>query len=233
MWIDDQADLETVKTWVKHCPAMKLVATIDGKILWANAAFLEWSQYTLAELTKISWIQLSVADENLEYDMASAKMLDVYTPMYRVKKQYIPKGSAPEWGILNVMRYPMNGEIKWCLCTWEPMKDSSSAAFKQAMDSNEKIQQRITEMTEVLKVITAQTDEDRYVISTIRLVQKYPKAAAMVLIFAAGILGLNNLLEFFQRTGLSEIPIRVEPKAESDSVGISVPIHNADMVRLY
>ena len=232
MWIEDHADLDTVKTWVKHCPAMKLVTTMDGKILWANEAFIEWSQYTLAELTKITWMQLSVADENLEYDIASAKMLDVYSPTYKVKKQYIPKGSKPEWGILNVMRYPMSGEIKWCLCTWEPLRNGTATAFAQAMENANKIEKRLEDMASCVKFITSQTEEDRFLLSAIAMIKKHPKVAIAFLVMALGMFGANNMLELLQRTGIIEIPIRVEAVVPREGVG-SINNHANDIARHY
>jgi hypothetical protein len=215
MWIDDIANEHHLRTWVKHCPAMKLVSTLDGKILWANAAFCDWSQYTLSELRKLTWMQISVPDKNLESDIDETKNLDAYNPSYQVKKQYVPKGSKPEWGQLTVMRYPLSGEIECCLCTWEPLKNGTATAFAMAMEHTKKIDERLEAMTTELKVMTGRSDEENFILSGIRMVQRHPKVAAACLAFALSIFGLNNIVELLQRTGLIQLPVKIE-KAENN-----------------
>jgi len=210
MWIDDIASETHLRTWIKHCPAMKLVSTLDGQILWANAAFCDWSQYTLTELRKLTWMSISVPDKNLESDIDEAKNLDAYNPTYQIKKQYIPKGSKPEWGQLTVMRYPLSGEIECCLCTWEPLKNGTATAFAMAMEHTQRLDARIEAMTAELKVITTQTDEDKFILGTIRMIQRHPKIAASFLFVALSIFGLNNIVELLQRTGLIQLPVKVE-----------------------
>jgi len=211
MWIDDIAKEDHLRTWVKHCPAMKLVSTLDGKILWANSAFCDWSQYTLTELRKLTWMQISVPDKNLESDIDESKNLDAYNPTYQVKKQYIPKGAKPEWGQLTVMRYPLAGEIECCLCTWEPLKNGTATAFAMAMEHTQKLDARIEAMTVELRAVTTQTDEDKFVLGAIRVVQRNPKVALGFVVIALSVFGLNNVVELLQRTGLvTGVPVVVE-----------------------
>ena len=231
MWIEKDADEECLRTWIRNCPAMKLVSTLDGKIVWANAAFCSWSQYTLSELLRKKWIDISVDDMNLQSDLEEARRLDSSTPIYKAKRQSIPKGSDPEWGMLTVMRYPIAGEVKFYLCTWEPIHQATSLAFEMAMKNGEKTERRIGEMAEILKAITSQTEEDRYVLSTINMIRKHPRMAVSVLAVGLGLFGLNNILEVLQRTGIIEIPIRIEPVDKE--VG-AVPVdHSTDIVRHY
>lgn len=210
MWIDEASD-DILRTWAKHSPAMKLVSTLDGQILWANDSFLEWSQYTLNEIRRMTWMQLSVPDRNLEADIDELRRLDGYNPSYAVRKQYIPKGQAPEWGQLNVMRYPLTGEIQCCLCTWEPLKNGTARAFAMAMEHNQSIDRKIAEMTTEIQKLTNQTDEDKFVLGTIRLVQRHPKIAIVLLVMIASIFGLNNIVELLQRTGMIHLPVKVDP----------------------
>lgn len=210
MWIDDIANEGHLRTWVKHCPAMKLVSTLDGQILWANAAFCDWSQYTLTELRKMTWMAISVPDKNLESDIDESRNLDAYNPTYQVKKQYIPKGSKPEWGQLTVMRYPLSGEIECCLCTWEPLKNGTATAFAMAMEHTVKLDARIEAMTAELRAVTTQSDEDKFILGAIRMVQRHPKIAASFLFIALSIFGLNNVVELLQRTGLIQLPVKIE-----------------------
>lgn len=209
MWIDETANEHHLRTWIKHCPAMKLVSTLDGQILWANAAFCDWSQYTLTELRRLTWMAISVPDKSLEADVDEARNLDAYNPTYQVKKQYIPKGAKPEWGQLTVMRYPLSGEIECCLCTWEPLKNGTATAFAMAMEHTQRLDARIEAMTMELRAVTTQTDEDKFVLGAIRMVQRHPKIAAAFVAFALSIFGLNNVVELLQRTGIVNLPVKV------------------------
>ena len=222
MWIDEASD-EILRLWMKHSPTMKLVSTVDGQILWANAAFCEWSQYTLGELRRMTWQQISVPDKNLEADIDEAKRLDSYNPTYTIKKQYIPKGQAPEWGQLTVMRYPLTGEIQCCLCTWEPLKNGTAKAFAMAMEHSQSVDKKISEMTAELQKLTNQTDEDKFVLGTIRLVQRHPRLAMAFLVVAASVFGLNNIVELLQRTGIIHLPVKIEPAKTGETAHV-IPV---------
>lgn len=153
---------------------------------------------------------ISVPDKSLEADVDEARNLDAYNPTYQVKKQYIPKGAKPEWGQLTVMRYPLSGEIECCLCTWEPLKNGTATAFAMAMEHTQKLDARIEAMTMELRAVTTQTDEDKFVLGAIRMVQRHPKIAASFLFIALSIFGLNNVVELLQRTGLIQLPVKIE-----------------------
>jgi hypothetical protein len=153
---------------------------------------------------------ISVPDKSLEADVDEARNLDAYNPTYQVKKQYIPKGAKPEWGQLTVMRYPLSGEIECCLCTWEPLKNGTATAFAMAMEHTQRLDARIEAMTMELRAVTTQTDEDKFVLGAIRMVQRHPKIAAGFLFIALSIFGLNNVVELLQRTGLIQLPVKVE-----------------------
>jgi len=219
MWIDD-TDCEPMRLWLKHTPAMKLVSSLSGHILWANSAFCEWSQYTLNELRRMTWMQLSVPDKNLEADIDEANNLDAYSPSYIVKKQYSPKGSKPEWGQLTVMRFPLSGEIQCCLCTWEPLKNGTATAFTMAMEHSEKLDKKIETMTTEIRTLTSQSDDDKLFLGAIHIIQRNPKLAIGLIVAGLSIFGLNNIVELLQRTGLVTLPVKiekVEASAESPS----------------
>lgn len=213
MWIDDIATDAHLRAWIKHCPAMKLVTSMDGKILWANSAFCEWSHYTLNELRRLTWREISVPDKNLEGD-DEAKTLDSYNPSYTVLKQYQPKQSQPEWGHLSVMRYPLTGEIECCLCTWDPLKNGTATAFSMAMEHTQKLDARLEAMTAEISVLTAQTDEEKFGLSAFRMIKRHPKVAATILFVGLSVFGLNNLLSLLQKTGVVSLPVKIETVTE-------------------
>jgi hypothetical protein len=211
MWIDEIATDSHLRAWLKHTPAMKLVSTLDGKILWANSAFCDWSQYTLGELRKLTWMQISVPDESLRSDIDESARLDAYNPMYQVKKQYIPKGMKPEWGQLTVMRYPLTGEIECCFCTWEPLKNGTATAFAMAIENYKTIEKRIEEMTKEMRLITHQSEEDKFILGGFRMIKRNPRLSLGFLVIALSVFGLNNVVELLQRTGLvTGVPVVVE-----------------------
>jgi len=210
MWLENIKNDDMLKAWLRHSPAMKLVSTVDGKILWANTAFCEWSHYTLSELRELTWMQISVPDKNLEADIAETKRLDAYNPSYIVKKQYIPKGSKPEWGNLTVMRYPLHGEIECCLCTWEPLKNGTAVAFAMAIEHTQKLDAKVEALTTEIKTVAAQTDEDKFLISASRMIQRHPKMAVCLLVVSLSVLGVNSVAELLQRIGVIQPPAMIE-----------------------
>jgi PAS domain S-box-containing protein len=210
MWVNE-APPEQLATMIEYCAALKLVSGPNGEIFYANAAFREWSEYSLFELKSIGWKKLSVENDSLTADIEAAKQVgDGYIQSYTVRKQYRTKSGAAHWGNLSVIRYPASGEIQCYFCVWEPFKNGTSTAFAMAMEHAQKLDARIEAMTAELKMITTQTEEDRFFLSTIRMVQRYPKASAAMLFFALSIFGLNNIVELLQRTGLIQLPVKIE-----------------------
>lgn len=73
-------------------------------------------------------------------------------------------------------------------------------------------------MTAEIKTVTTQTDEDRFVLGSIRMMQRHPKLMIAIFTLAPSIFGLNNIVELLQRTGLVQAPVVVE---RSDNVNKS------------
>ena len=210
MWVNE-APTEQLAVMIEHCAALKLVSGPNGEILYANAAFREWSEYSLFELKAIGWKKLSVENESLNADIEAVKQVgDGYIQSYTVRKQYRTKSGTAHWGNLSVIRYPAAGDIQCFFCVWEPFKNGTSTAFAMAMEHTQKLDARIEAMTAELKSITTQTDEDKFVLGAIRMVQRHPKIAASFLFIALSIFGLNNIVELLQRTGLIQLPVKIE-----------------------
>ena len=223
---------DVVSTIIRSSGIMWFISKPSGEILDASPEFMRWIGYTHEEIIRLTWMQISVHDDSLNADMHSVQNLTPYDPFYIVRKQYVPKNDKPAWGELTVTRHPMVGDkVEYCFCTWHPLKNGTAEAFAKAIENGLLVEKRISEMTTVLKQLTSQSEEDRYVLSTINMVKKHPRIAAAFVVIALGMFGLNNVLEILQRTGLIEIPIRIEQKAEQ-SVG-SVMDHSQDIVRHY
>jgi PAS domain S-box-containing protein len=232
MWVNE-APPEQLATMIEYCAALKLVSGPNGEIFYANAAFREWSEYSLFELKSIGWKKLSVENDSLTADIEAAKQVgDGYIQSYTVRKQYRTKSGAAHWGNLSVIRYPASGEIQCYFCVWEPFKNGTSTAFAMAMEHAQKLDARIEAMTAELKMITTQTEEDRFFLSTIRMVQRYPKASAAMLFFALSIFGLNNIVELLQRTGLIQLPVKIERVGNEEQSHAVLAHEIADPVRI-
>lgn len=211
MWVYE-VDADKLAVMVEHCAAMKLVSGPNGEIYYANAAFREWSEYSMTELKAIGWQRLSVENESLAADFDAIKQVtDGYIQTYTIRKQYRTKSGTAHWGNLSVLRYPASGPVEYFFCVWEPYKNGTSTAFNLAMERFETVGERLAEMASELRVITAQTDEDRFVLGGIRMCQRHPRIAAAFLAIALSVLGANNLLSLLQRVGIVELPIHVAP----------------------
>lgn len=230
MWISE-ADDQILRTWIKYCPVCKMVSTADEKILYANNAFLEWIGYTLAELQSIGWRKISVDDESLDADLkALREMNDGYNEVYRVQKQYLPKNGKPEWGVLTVMRYPAVGEIKCYLCTWEPLRNGTQAAFTLAMEKLGIMTTAIEGIKNEVKTLTTMDEDATLVNSAIRFVKRHPKVAGVLVALAVSVFGLNNIVELGQRIGLLELPVKIQPVQPAGDVPQANLINQRDMM---
>ena len=127
-WLRKQPE-ELLDHFLRFTECPLLVSLPDGRCLWANEAFTNRMKYTESELvgyTKpngdkvdgVTWDTFTVPDENLDADIQAVRELEAgERTSYRCKKQYIPKDSAPEDVIIQVLRYPSLGEFQCCLVT--------------------------------------------------------------------------------------------------------------------
>jgi PAS domain S-box-containing protein len=229
MWISEVDD-KILRTWVKHCPALKLVSTADFRILYANDSFCEWIGYTLKELQSIGWKRISVDDESLQADIKAVNdIVDGYQSTYRVQKQYIPKNGKPEWGLLSVMRYPATGDLVCFLCTFEPLKNGTQTAFNMAMERIGDMTTQIGGLRNEVGKLTSQDEETTWINATVRMCRKHPRVAASLLAMALGIFGANNILELSQRLGIVDIPVPLKKAIEArETAGINISEDKSD-----
>ena len=210
MWLQ-QASPEKLAVVIEYCSALKMISGPDGEIHHANTAFCEWSQYTLRELIKIGWKELSVDGASMDADLEAVNdMVSGYTQKYSVQKQYRTKSGSAVWGTLSVVRYPATGPVEFFSCTFDPLKNGSAAAFAHAVEFSTKLERRFTEMTAEIQTITRQTEEDRFVLSLSKMMIKYTKVVVGILVFLAMMTGLTKTIQFLQQMGIMPIPVQVE-----------------------
>jgi len=210
VWLQT-ADREILVALIRHCSSMYIISRLDGTIVWANPAFCEWSRYSLMELQRMTWMQLSVENEDLQAGMESLGNLTEYNISYTVQKRYIPKNDRPQLGNLQVTRYPPHGSIELCLCKWEPLVNGTAQAFELALDSNKRFSEKMDSLTKAIEATTKQTDEQKFVNSLIVVCQKHPRIALSVLVIFLGLVGLDNTVATAQRLGfLPQPPVTVK-----------------------
>ena len=220
MWIRSQTQ-ELLESWLRESPALKLAKGPDGQIYWANEAFCEWSRYTVSELQEMGWMKLSVQDGSFKADMqAMEQLVEGFDKRYTCQKQYIPKNGQPQWGNLTVTRYPYTGELSCFLCTFEPLKNGTATAFALAVDHIKQCQESITGLEMAISTITKRDQDEDWIVSTVRIMKRYPKIAAFVLAMMMGVLGANNLLELLERLSGVGVPV---PQAVQAPDAVQLP----------
>lgn len=218
MWLE-QAKIEALQLLVKKSSSQYLASTIDGnKILWANDSFCEWSQYTLPELLRKTWLELSVNDGDLAADLEMARALvngDVKS--YTVQKRYMPKNSRPEIGNLHVVRYPETGPFEFCWCLWEPLRNGTAQAFELALESQGKMVAIMTELTQEVKTVTNKTEVESFLLSGLRLSIKYPKVAMFLIVVILGLGQADSVVSTLQRLGFLPPPPVIVQEIKHDA----------------
>lgn len=208
MWLSKQ-DKDLIELLVRECDSPILFTSPDWNICWANRAFEDFIGYTSWELTTgvsgkgINWEKLSVTGENLEADKEMARQCAKgERHSYTIKTQCIPKNEKPAWVELNVIRYPVVGDLKCFIAVVSPLKNGNQAAFamtveklKEFSEELRRIQERHHHMENNIingvKATYAETTETEQIfLSTARLVNKNPKvSAAICLVILIMILG--------------------------------------------
>lgn len=130
-WIDEQTD--SLRLWIRRMKAPLLVSKADGTILYANEAFESFLGYSVAELLRVSWKELTVSDADLEADLAMVRSVQEGTRMeYEQQKSYRHKRGHPKECFIHVLRYPLLGpEIDCFLVTVRPLDGNQDYIARQ------------------------------------------------------------------------------------------------------
>jgi len=210
VWIKE-VHCDAIRAFVKNCETCVIASKTSGEIIWANNKFLEWSGYSLTELQSHGWRDICLNDGSLDEDLEEMKHLDEYNPTYCVQKKYIPKNGLPTWGVLSVMRFPATGDIAFCVCTWDPFKNGTAAALSLTLEKIQDFEKKFTEVSNQLSAQSAQSIEDKALLSVAAVVRKYPKTAVMFMVVFLGMTGVNNVVQLLARYNLiPSPPVKVE-----------------------
>lgn len=188
MWLNKQPR-ETLDTWIRHTATPMLSTKPDGEILWVNGAFEGLLGYTSVELVgKKTWIELTKPDDDLDADRelvaetVSGKRVD-----YQLQKHYVSKSGTPQLVVIDVLRYPIEGEFQFFLVAVCPVERGIELAMTQLVEIRKLL-------IELMDVKPSGLTFDK----AIQFSKDHPMIATFVgLLFAVLLFG-NRVIEIFQ-----------------------------------
>lgn len=217
MWVV-AATQEQLAHIIEQCACMRLVSQADGTILYANRAFREWSGYTMSELTKLGWKNLSVDDDDFAADIEELQSVrEGKLHHYSVQKRYRKKDGGAHVGTLTVHRYPSTGEIQWFACTWDPHENGTAAAFSMAMERTEAFIRKLTELEEQVRAMNSMTDGEQAMVKVTRTLSKNPRLALALFVVLLTMMGAESVVALLQRLGFVPLPIPAAEKVRASN----------------
>lgn len=213
-WLDELSGCDSLKAFIRHTTICTVVSKPDGTILWANSAFTSWSGYSLTELQKYGWKQITVPGEDRDLDAMKCENWDAFTPIYSVQKQYYRKNQSAAWGTMTAMRFPPYGDIEFCVVTWVPHEDASQEAMSTALNAIDKAEKASTKLTDAFQSFTQLSEEQKFIMTAAQLAQKHPRITWAIITLGFGLFGLNNTLEILKTVRIVPPAVAVEQHAD-------------------
>ena len=224
MWLKQQKP-EFLAAILRQHPCPMIVADENGHIVYANREFSEWSEYSLPELERMNMSAIhmptDVLQDTFEDTIKKLSELDS-TSTFRTLMR--PKNNRPCYGTMYVRLYGSDGKaIYWCV--WEPQKDQTAEAFTLAIERTREYTAAMEQLRTEIQNVTQQSQVEAYVVQTLRLGSKYPKVVYLIVALLLSSLGINNILEIFQRAASimhsakqvqaepAEVPVVAPPSA--------------------
>lgn len=132
MWLTKQKR-EVLEDWVRRTKTPMLSTLPDGTILWTNEAFERFLGYTSAELAgEKTWVELTRQDDDLEFDQQMvADVVAGHQTDYQLRKHYQQKSGQYRECVIDVMRYPLQGEFEFFLVAVVPVDVGVELAISQ------------------------------------------------------------------------------------------------------
>lgn len=123
-----------MEIWLRHTRIPMLATLATGEILWSNVAFEQLVGYTSAELSRKTWIELTAGSDDAKDDAEMAAMLasgDAQRTQYSFRKAYRLKSGEVVQVLIDVLRYPMQGEYVAFLVSVEPIETGTAVAISE------------------------------------------------------------------------------------------------------
>lgn len=139
---------EGLRHWLRLTAIPMLASLPDGKILWANQAYERLTGYSWAELESMSWIDLTEDLEDRRADAAMAQELvrgDRF--QYQFRKRYKHKTMMGPQVLIDVLRYPIDGQFVCSLVSVLPL----DAGYDQALVEVEKLHRIVFDFIDLQK----------------------------------------------------------------------------------
>lgn len=142
MWLEDQKN-DVLVNWIRRTKTPMLATLPCGEILWCNEAFEGLLGFASVELVgKKTWKDLTANDEDLQNDVALAAQCELgQRTDYQLQKVYRTKGGTLRRCIIDVIRYPLNGEFRVFLVAVCPVDHGVEFALGQLNEIRELIVQ--------------------------------------------------------------------------------------------
>ena len=159
--------------WASNTPTCLLLVGPEGQILWANSSSEKWFGYTQTELKRHGMLRLSVDDDDLQAEQISMQeVIEGSRQSYSVRKRMTPKNDPPHWGEMSAVRYPQVGDFRFFMCSWAPIKHSSTLALEETRVA-------LAEFTAVIKTLSENHQELRTAVLSDQNLTKHQKFLLM------------------------------------------------------
>lgn len=123
---------EGLRDWIRYTYVPMLASLPDGTILWANPSCERLTGYTLPELEKLSWRDLTIDIDDREADIEMALATEAgERKQYQIRKQYKHKTGMDPQVLIDVLRHPQNGEFKCFFVSIIPLDEGYDQALKE------------------------------------------------------------------------------------------------------
>ena len=131
-WIEKQSE-SLLRSWLQQTKAPVLATLPNGDILWCNHAFECLLGYNNVELVgRKTWMDLTASSEELPVDVELMnEAIKGIREDYQLQKPYRTKSGKTVDVLIDVIRYPVNGEFECFLVTVFPLEDGLQFAMGQ------------------------------------------------------------------------------------------------------
>lgn len=220
----DTLSAETISTLMKSGGMMWIVFKPAGDILDASTEFCKWIGYQHSQLIGMTIANIARGENTVSQAMAKQEYFSPFSPWYSIRKQFVPNNERPQWGELCTTRHPASGdEIEFCWGWWTPAKSDAETALDMAKKDADMRFLIINKMSENVEKLVSVSDEEKFLLSGIHIIQKHPKASIILTTIVLTLFGVNNVMEVLQRFGLVDVPVQLQIKDESGALHDPTP----------
>ncbi len=184
-WLEQQDDT-LLRNWLRRTKTPMIAIMPGGEILWCNSSFEDLLGYTNVELIgKMTWRDITKGGTDLAADIALST--DIETGIrteYQLNKFYTAKNGQAIRVVIDVLRYPRDGEFKCCLVSVIPTDKGVEFALGQLSEIH----------ALMLEMLGTQAKGDR-IDAFFRFVNEKPYVGYPIILFFAVLLFGSRVVE--------------------------------------